>query len=153
MKSTRRWFLAGTGTVLAAAAASSLPTVPTAEASAAPSRTKGKDVWLGGRPQSEYVAHAMWDQNTFQQFVNTNFHVANGNGDRMVLRLQRVEDLRKQNLKSTTAFALCFQFVSGKVLPQGTYDFSNPQLGRFLLFVVTADKSRNASYVAVVNRL
>jgi hypothetical protein len=153
MKSTRRLFLTGAGTFLAAAVASSLPIVPVAEARDTHGGPKGPDAKLSDRPQSEFVSQAMWTQDTFQPFVNSNFNVADGQGSRMVLRLLRVEDLRQQNLQSATAFALHFRFVSGTVLQQGTYAFSNPPLGKFLLFVVNADTSSNASYVAIINRL
>lgn len=153
MKSTRRLFLTGAGTFLAAAAASFLPIVPLAEARDSRGGPKGPDTKLADRPQSEFVSQAMWTQDTFQPFVNTNFNVADGQGSTMVLRLLGVEDLRPQNLQSVTAFALHFRFQSGTVLPQGTYIFSNLPLGKFLLFVVTADASSNASYVAIVNRL
>jgi uncharacterized protein DUF6916 len=153
MKSTRRLFLTGAGTVVAAAAASSLSIGPTAEARDTRGGPKGPDAKLLDRPQSEFVSQAMWNQDTFQPFVNTDFRVADGQGSGMVLRLMSVEDLRSQNLQSVTAFALHFQFVSGTVLQQGTYIFSNPPLGKFLLFVVTAGASSNASYVAVINRL
>lgn len=114
---------------------------------------KGHDIWGTEPPANEFLSQFQWTQSTFQQFLNTNFQVTDGVGKKIVLRLISVQDSRKQNPKSTTAFTLGFQVVSGTGFGQGTYEFYNPQLGKFLLFVVAANKSRSAPYVAVVNRL
>ena len=153
MKPTRRSFLAGAGTLLAAAAATPLQAiVPKTKPPVDPPAPQSHDSWLSTRPQSEYVSQFQWNETTFQQFVNTNFTVADGRGGKMILRLLSVQDTRKQNAKSTTAFSLVFQLISGKGFPQGAYEFSNPQLGKFLLFIV-GNKSHGAPYVAIINRL
>lgn len=114
---------------------------------------KGHDIWLTDPPASQFVSQFQWTQDTFQQFLNTNFQVTDSSGKKIVLRLISVQDIRKQNPSSTTAFALGFQVVSGTGFGQGTYQFYNPQLGTFLLFVVAANKSKSAPYVAIINRL
>lgn len=160
MKPTRRSFLAGAGMLAASAATAPLHAViPKAGKKVLPPvpvpvpAPNGQDAWLASRPQSELVSQFQWTQDTFQPFLNTNFQVNDSQGKRIVLRLISVQDIRKQNSKSTTAFALGFQLVSGTGFGQGTYEFYNPQLGKFLLFVVAANKSKAAPYVAVVNRL
>lgn len=152
MKPSRRSFLAGAGTLLAAAAATPLHAIVPVHPGGGPNVQTNQDSWIGTRPLVESVTQFQWTQNTFVPFVNTNFQVANGQGQKMVLRLLSVQDTRKQNTKSTTAFALIFQFVGGTPFGQGTYEFSNPQLGKFLLFIV-GKKSKGASYVAIINRL
>jgi uncharacterized protein DUF6916 len=151
MKPTRRSFLAGAGTLLAAAAATPLEAIVPAHGGA--NNKPNVDAWVKGRPQSEVVSQFQWTQDTFTPLVNSNFQVSDSQGNRILLRLVSVEDLRKQNVNSATAFALHFQLVSGKALPQGTYEFYTPSLGKFLLFVVASTKSKGAPYIAIVNRL
>ena len=151
MKPTRRALLAGAGTLFAAVATTPLQAMVKPEEPQA--AATGPDAWLANAPQSQYVSQFQWNEQTFLQFVNSNFQVADGHGNKMTLRLLSVQDLRKQNLKSTTAFSLQFQMVNGTPMSQGTYEFSNPQLGKFLMFVVTSAKRKGAPYVAVINRL
>lgn len=152
MKPTRRSFLASAGTLLAAAASTPLHAIVPPHAHTPPTPVPNPNGWLYGRPQVEYTTQFQWTEETFLPFVNTNFQVNDGSGGRMLLKLLAVDDLRKQT-KSSTAFALRFQVIGGKGLGQGTYEFYNPQLGKFLLFVVAANKSKSAPYVAIINRL
>jgi hypothetical protein len=99
------------------------------------------------------VALYQFTPELFQPLVGTNFQAVDDKGRRLVLRLRSVSDLSKQCNGSQTAFSLQFQMVSGKQLPQGTYQFSTPPLGTFLLFVVPSKPSKTGTYTAVINRL
>ncbi|HUK87730.1 MAG TPA: hypothetical protein VLT85_08710 [Terriglobales bacterium] len=156
-KSSRRAFLAATGTFLAAAAALPLRAVaqaPAADAGGPAGRPSDPaHAWLGERPQDQSMSLYQFTPQLFQPLVGSSFQVADSQGHRLALRLVEVNDLRKQNPGAQTAFSLRFQQQGGKALEQGTYQFSAPPLGTFLLFVVPAKARTGATYTAIINRL
>lgn len=155
---SRRRFLATAGTLLAAAAAAPLGAVRPPRVEDAPAPTHGRapnaqGAWLSRQPQYQTVSLYQFTPDLFQPLVGTRFTAQDGEGQRMTLRLLSVNDERKQSPGSTTAFSLRFQLVAGKAAPQGTYQFSSPPLGQFLMFVVPSGASKRATYTAVINRL
>ena len=158
---SRRSFLSTAGALIAAAAAAPLEAVRPPRADDAPAPTgPGRGPvstpaasWITNQPQIQTVALYQFTPELFQPLVGTNFQAVDDKGRRLVLRLRSVSDLSKQCNGSQTAFSLQFQMVSGKQLPQGTYQFSTPPLGTFLLFVVPSKPSKTGTYTAVINRL
>ncbi|HXZ29373.1 MAG TPA: hypothetical protein VEG08_15365 [Terriglobales bacterium] len=156
-KSSRRAFLATTGAFLAAAAALPLQAAaqaPAADAGGPAGRASDPaNAWLGDQPQYQTISLYQFTPQMFQPLIGSSFVVTDSQGHRLGLRLTAVSDLSKQNPGSRTAFSLSFQQQGGKALEQGTYQFSAPPLGTFLLFVVPSKTLRQTTYTAVVNRL
>ena len=145
-KSSRRAFLAATGTFLAAAAALPLQAVgqaPAADAGGPAGRASDPaNAWLGDQPQYQSISLYQFTPQVFRPLIGSNFVVTDSQGHRLGLRLTAVNDLSRQNPGSRTAFSLSFQQQSGQKLEQGTYQFSTPPLGTFLLFVVPSKTLR-----------
>lgn len=157
-KSTRRAFLATAGTFLAvavAAPAQAVKPLATGEGSVpAPGHSPGQaNTWVNNQPQYQTVSLYQFTPQLFQPLVGATFQVSDGQGHRLSVRLLAVNDLIKQNPGSQTAFSLRFQQKGGTALDQGTYQFSTPSLGKFLLFVVPAKGPRGATYTAIINRI
>ena len=158
---SRRSFLSTAGTLIAAAAAAPLAAVrpPRADEGVAPighgvaPTSNPTNAWVTNQPQFKTVVLNQFTPELFQPLVGTTFQAVDDKGRRNTLRLLAVNDLSKQCHGSRTAFSVRFELISGKQLPQGTYQFSAPTLGPFLLFVVPSKASRNATYTAVINRL
>ena len=158
---SRRSFLSTAGALIAAAAAAPLEAVRPPRADDAPApigpgrgpASTPTASWVTNQPQIQTVALYQFTPQLFQPLVGTNFQAVDDKGRRLVLRLRSVNDLSKQCRGSQAAFSLQFQIVSGKQLPQGTYQFSTPPLGTFLLFVVPSKPSKAGTYTAVINRL
>lgn len=156
-KTSRRAFLASAGTFMAVAAAAPLEAVlprRAGEDRAPGTRAPGSAAnWLAKQPQFQTISLYQFTPQLFQPLVGTTFQAVDGSGRQVALRLITVTDLRQQCRGSQTAFALRFQLLGGKPLPQGTYQFSSPPLGTFLLFVVPSRPSKGATYTAVINRI
>lgn len=163
MKSTsRRSFLATAGTLIAAAAVTPMEAVRPPRLEDAPARSgrtgaaspaSAANNWVNNQPLVQSTSPYQFTPELFQPLIGTQFKVADSHSQRATLRLMAVDDLKKENLASKTAFALRFQLVGGKSLPQGTYQFFTPPLGTFLMFVVPSRPSKNTSYTAVINRI
>jgi hypothetical protein len=79
------------------------------------------------------------------------FTVQNGTAT-ATLELVAVSDLRDRS-SAGECFSLRFRQLRGRRLFQGTYSFHNHSLGRFPLFIVGNEQTRQtASYTAVINR-
>lgn len=159
MSSTsRRSFLATTGALIAAAAATPLeavrpPLISEPHAPTGPGGHNPANTWIGNQPQYQTVALYQFTPQSFQPLVGTNFKVTDSQGHRLTLRLMTVSDLSKQCPGSKSAFGLRFQVVAGKPLGQGTYQFYTTTLGTFLLFVVPSIMTSHTTYTAVINRV
>lgn len=157
-KSSRRAFLTTAGTFLVAAAAAPLHAVKPLQAVDTPARGRGHSSdpassWLNSQPQYQTISLYQFTPEMLQPLVGSAFQVTDNQGHRLSLRLIAVTDLSKQNPGAKTAFSLRFQQKGGTALEQGTYQFSTPPLGPFLLFVVPSQGPRGATYTAIINRI
>ena len=159
---SRRKFLSTTGTLIAAAAAAPLAGVrpPRAEDAPVPTghggsgpRSSPANAWVANQPQYKSVTLYQFTPQLFQPLIGSTFEASDSKGRRVSLRLNAVTDMSQECHGSQAAFALQFQTISGKPLPQGTYQFYTPPLGEFLLFVVPSKPNKSTTYTAVINRL
>ncbi|HEX9160076.1 MAG TPA: hypothetical protein VF980_00085 [Thermoanaerobaculia bacterium] len=92
-------------------------------------------------------------EEVFRPLIGSTFR-ARGEGKReMTLSLVSVTPLDREKNNARHAFTLRFHQLSGGALPQGTYRFSHPQTGEFLLFVVPGARTERGVFTAVVNRV
>ena len=89
---------------------------------------------------------------TFEALKDKTFQVFTGEGKRLNLQLDHVDDQGQS--KQLEQFSLIFRGPQGQSLPQGTYQFEHRQLGHFSLFLVpTGEPENNIYYQAAFTRL
>lgn len=127
----------------------------------------------GKKPGQSTVSNAGWehlDRTAFNKAVGSGFKVTpvSGTGDSVWLRLLKVEDLPAlvpvspdamdvppKQISPTiplSGFMLNFLGTLPKPLPQGTYTFEHPALGKFSLLIVPGGRG-DQTYTAVIARL
>jgi hypothetical protein len=120
------------------------------------------------KTQDDTLKHL--DRAAFTEAVGSGFQVSatTGKSSPAWLRLLAVTDLpalipmnpaamavppkQKSAPIQTTGFMLQFLGTLPKPLPQGTYVFDHPQLGKFSLLIVPEGQGQQ-TYIAVINRL
>jgi hypothetical protein len=140
---------------------------------ASPFRAWGAKNNSGKNSNQGKVSNAGWehlDRAAFNKAVGSGFKVTpvSGNGTSVWLRLLQVEDLPalvpvdpasmavppKQTSPPIllSGFMLVFLGTLAKPLPQGTYDFEHPALGKFSMLIVPGGQG-SQTYTAVIARL
>lgn len=85
------------------------------------------------------VSEGALSESTFHSLVNHQFTVTMSNGKKAIAILTAVENptgASTAKFARTQSFVLRFRLGSGATLKQGTYNFSNSNIGNFSLFIV-----------------
>lgn len=88
----------------------------------------------------------------FLPYINQDFSIQLANGERYIITLQHIEQLRKQNeLPNRSPFSLLFTNPEIKFfLPQGTYQINHSMMGGLEIFLVPiGPDSANMRYEAI----
>ncbi len=146
MDTSRRSFLtgmAGVGTYITVAATTPLGAT----------NVKSIDSALTDLPQFNSVKLNEFTPELFQGLLGSTFKVTD-HSTNLSLRLVGVELAKQPDgvPPNPAMFSLHFRYLSGKALPQGTYQFHHTQLGSFVMFVVPCAKVQKPTYTAIFNR-
>ncbi len=91
---------------------------------------------------------------TFAGHLGQPFTVRREGGPPVTLQLTTVDGERPAGPSDAHSFSVTFQGPASDPLPQGTYEFENPDAGRFLLFIVPVGRAgETTEYEAVFTRL
>lgn len=99
---------------------------------------------------------SLFNKQTFEPFLNTNFSVRRKNSAQIPMRLVEVvgSDNKKNsfNTEATDDFLLVFEVIGKERLEDKIYNIAHPELGEFSIFVSTVGRS-GKRYQAVFSRV
>ena len=88
---------------------------------------------------------------TFAPHVNSKFQVTNDEG--ATVDVEMVETFELTDIPTQERFSLIFRSGLERILAQGTYQFSHPELGELELFIVPIRQDAESRYYeAAFNR-